>query len=104
MYNAIVRVHDAPTSQAKLLTVFIQRVYLSFRHRVGNRQFLSDSRDIMVGHAEDAFGSETFKMSVPHGFKSLRRGHFMAVHTVYVQLHRSVFNSLHHMPVPYLVE
>ena len=98
--DAVILRHHTVVSQSELFGVLSQRVHLLLRYRIFNKFILIVRWRIVVGHAVNLLGAETFQSASPHTVESLRRCHLVAIQAVDVKLCGSVFYLLHHVLIP----
>ena len=104
MDDAIVFVHHAIVRQSEVLGILGQRVNLLGRDGVCDGLVLVVGGCVVVGHAEDVVGTETFQSTGSHAVESLGRCHLVTVEAVDIQLGRTVVDNLYDMLVPNLIK
>ena len=104
MDDAVVRVHHAPITKAKIACILGKSIYLLARHGVGNGFILVVSRRVVVGHTKDLLRSEAFNATCPKARKSLWACHLVCIEAVDVKLVGAIGYVLYHVFVPYFIE
>lgn len=104
MNDPLVGMIKSIESDAMLLTILSQFVYLESGKFVLYGEMLVNSGDIVVGSGHCMLRSEYADPSLVDPGKSLGASYFMNQVLIYIEYRRTFFNLFHHMDIPDFVK